>query len=496
MNRLLVFPLACALFLTMACGKIDLPTSPTNISAACDLTLNPTAMAAPPTGGSFYTGVTGPCAWNAESADSWISVTYGKGTGVGTVTYNVAENVGATAREGHVRIGGQVLVVTQAGVDCSVAVEPTISVPVSGGTFEIKIATNAQCAWTTSASEPWLVLATSSGKGPQTFSLRVSENTSTSERNAQIRVAEQTIAVHQAAAAAPPRPVTPAPPAPPTTPAPPAPPTSPAPPAPPTQPAPPAQPCTYTLTPASHNVSANGGSFQATVTAPAGCEWSALTSETWMSLGARGGFGSGPVTYDIQSNSGSERTGILQIAGQVLRVTQAAGCSYTLDPRSQGVTSQGGEFTIAVTTGADCKWSASSTVSWISIRSGSGAGNGRVSYGINANDGAKRDGQIRIGQSSVSISQDGIERTADVCSLSLSPLAQKIPIEGGVFAIKVAINSGCKWSVEKAPSWITFRSSSGTGPAEVVYAVEKFDVARTAVIVINGQTVSVSQGLR
>jgi hypothetical protein len=484
MNRLLVFPLACALLPTMACGKIDLPTSPTNISAACELTLNPPAMAAPPTGGSFYTGVAGPCDWNAESADSWISVTYGKGTGVGTVTYNVAENAGATAREGHVRIGGQVLRVTQAGVDCSVAVEPTMTVPVAGGTFDIKIATNPQCAWTTSTSEPWLVLATSSGKGPQTLSLRVSENTSASERNAQIRVAEQTIAVRQAAAAAPPRPVPPAPP------------TTPAPPAPPTMPAPPAQPCTYTLTPASLNVSANGGSFQATVTAPGKCEWSAITSETWMSLGARGGFGTGQLTYDIQSNSGSERTGILQIAGQALRVTQAAGCSYTVDPTSQGVTSKGGEFTIAVTTGADCKWSASSTVSWISIRSGSGAGNGRVSYGINANDGAKRDGQIRIGQSSVSISQDGIERTADVCSLSLSPSAQKIPVEGGVFAIKVAINSECKWSVEKAPSWITFRSRSGTGPAEVVYAVEKFDVARTDVIVINGQTVSVSQGLR
>jgi len=217
-----------------------------------------------------------------------------------------------------------------------------------------------------------------------------------------------------------------------------------------------------------------------------------------MSLGARGGFGSGPVTYDIQSNGGSERTGILQIAGQVLRVTQAAGCSYTVDPRSQGVASKGGEFTIAVVTGADCKWSASSTVSWISIRSGSGPGNGRVSYGVTANDGAKRDGQIRIGQSSVSISQDAVEPSAaDACSLSLSPGAQTIPIEGGVFAIKVAINSGCRWSVEKAPSWITFRSRSGTGPAEVVYAVEKFDVARTDVIVINGQKVTLSQeGLR
>jgi hypothetical protein len=82
--------------------------------------------------------------------------------------------------------------------------------------------------------------------------------------------------------------------------------------------------------------------------------------------------------------------------------------------------------------------------------------------------------------------------------VSLSPGAQKVPVEGGVFAIKVAINSGCKWSVEKAPSWIAFRSRSGAGSAEVVYAVEKNGLAmRTDVVVINGQTVTVSQeGLR
>lgn len=489
MNRLLVFPLACALLLTMACGKIDLPTSPTNISASCELTLNPAAMAAPPNGGSFYTGVAGPCAWDAESADSWISVTYGRGTGVGTVTYNVAENTGATAREGQVRIGGQVLLVTQAGVDCSVVVEPTaVSVPVAGGIFEIKIAIGPQCTWTASVGEPWLVLATSSGKGAQTVSLRVSENTGASPRNAQIVVADQTIAVHQTAPVAPPRAVTPSPPTPP------APPTAPAPP---TTPAPPAQSCSYSLTPASQNVSVSGGSFQATVTAPGGCEWSAMTSESWISLGARGGLGSSRLSYSIQSNGGSERTGIVQIAGQVLRVTQA-GCSYNVDPGSQRVTSKGGEFSIAVASGADCSWSASSTVPWISIGSGSGPGNGRVIYRIGANDGAARAGQIRIGPSSISVSQDPAPREVDLCSLSLGPATQNVSIEGGIFSIKVSVGPDCAWSVEKAPSWVSFRSKSGTGSAEVVYAVEKGGLAaRTDAIVINGRAVTVSQaGLR
>jgi hypothetical protein len=70
--------------------------------------------------------------------------------------------------------------------------------------------------------------------------------------------------------------------------------------------------------------------------------------------------------------------------------------------------------------------------------------------------------------------------------------------QGGIFAIKVSIGPGCAWSVEKAPSWISFRSKSGTGSGEVVYAVEKGGLAaRTDAIVINGRAVTVSQaGLR
>src|SRR5258706_2222321 len=111
-------------------------------------------------------------------------------------------------------------------MDCTIAVQPTtITVPVAGGTFEITIASSPQCAWTASVSEPWLALETSSGKGPQTLSLRVSDNPNASERNAQIRVAEQTLAIHQVALAAPPPRATTVPPVtptPPVTPAPPA----------------------------------------------------------------------------------------------------------------------------------------------------------------------------------------------------------------------------------------------------------------------------------
>src|SRR5688500_14285684 len=88
---------ACMLFLSMACdGKMYSPTSPTATAGSCQLTIDPRSQTAPPSGGSFYTTVTGPCAWDAVADDSWISVTYGEGTGVGSVTYTVQENPGST----------------------------------------------------------------------------------------------------------------------------------------------------------------------------------------------------------------------------------------------------------------------------------------------------------------------------------------------------------------------------------------------------------------
>ena len=507
MTRILTATLfACTIPLVVACGKVDLPASPT--ATSCDVTINPVASVAPSSGGSFYTAVTSPCAWAASTDVDWITVTYGEGVGVGSVTYTVSANASPITREGRVRVGEEVLQVTQLGPECRFSVQPaSYTVPAGGGAFEFTIATDPQCPWSASASDPWVQLGPLNRNGPQAVSFTAAENTSTSDRRATIQVAGHTLSIHQTApsvAPAPPPATTPAPP-PPTTPAPP-PPAAPAPP-PPTAPAPPppiapdpppptAPPpvCTFALNSTSQNVEVDGGSFQATVTAAAGCAWTATTAANWISLSGSGGSGNGSLSYSVAANSGSTRTGLVQLAGQALTVTQA-GCSYAVAPASQSVSSKGGDFAFSVTTGTSCKWAASSDVSWIGIQSGAGAGTGKVAYSVRPNDGPARSGHIKIGDHSVTVSQGAAEVS---CAVSLSPTDQKVPVEGGVFTIKVDINTGCRWSAEKPPSWIVFKVGSGTGAGEVIYVGEKnAGAARSASIVVNGKAVGVSQaGLR
>jgi len=52
--------------------------------------------------------------------------------------------------------------------------------------------------------------------------------------------------------------------------------------------------------------------------------WTAISLDSWVHFNATSGSGSGPVTFTFDTNHGSQRTGTLAIAGQVLSVVQSA----------------------------------------------------------------------------------------------------------------------------------------------------------------------------
>jgi hypothetical protein len=63
-------------------------------------------------------------------------------------------------------------------------------------------------------------------------------------------------------------------------------------------------------------------------------------------------------------------------------------CTYSISPTSGDFTSSGGTGSITVTATSGCSWTASESVDWIAITSGSsGSGNGTVSYTVTANTG-------------------------------------------------------------------------------------------------------------
>ena len=152
-------------------------------------------------------------------------------------------------------------------------------------------------------------------------------------------------------------------------------------------------PCTYTISPTSSNLpSSIAASGNITVTAGAGCNWTAVSNVGWVTIGAgASGTGNGNVTYNVAANtSTSPRTGTLTIAGNTFGITQpGALCTFTILPSSVNLSSAiATSGTVTVTAGAGCTWTASSNAAWITLTAGtSGNGNGTVSYNVAANTG-------------------------------------------------------------------------------------------------------------
>ena len=82
--------------------------------------------------------------------------------------------------------------------------------------------------------------------------------------------------------------------------------------------------CTFTLSPSSLSVGADATSGSLTVTAPAGCTWSATTTASFVTLTSASGTGTGPVIFAVAANSApNQRIATLSIAGQTFTITQA-----------------------------------------------------------------------------------------------------------------------------------------------------------------------------
>ncbi len=169
----------------------------------------------------------------------------------------------------------------------------------------------------------------------------------------------------------------------------------------------PAPQCTYSISPTSRSFTSAGGSDTVTVTAGAGCSWTAVSNAAWITInGGASGSGNGTVSYSMAPNSGAVRSGTMTIAGQTFTVTQSALCTYSISPASQSFTSATGSGTVSVTAGAGCSWTAVSNAGWITITGGaSGSGGGTVSYSVAANSGATRSGTMTIAGQTFTVSQ-------------------------------------------------------------------------------------------
>jgi hypothetical protein len=269
----------------------------TQQGATCSYAVSPATDTMPSAGGtkSGTVTTTSGCAWTATSNASWLTVTPASGTGNGTLSYTATANSSTASRTGVLTVSGQTITVTQTGTSCSYTVSPTsASAPAGGQTASVTVTTTSGCAWTAASNVTWItVTAGSSGNGNGTVTYNVAANGSSASRSGTLTVAGQTVTVSQGGAA-----------------------------------------CSYAVAPTSDSATFGGGSRTVTVTAPAGCSWTAVSNVAWIGVtSAPNGSGNGTVTYTIDPYTGTTpRTGTLTIAGLTVTVSQT-GCPCTIwDP--------------------------------------------------------------------------------------------------------------------------------------------------------------------
>jgi len=150
-------------------------------------------------------------------------------------------------------------------------------------------------------------------------------------------------------------------------------------------------PCTYSISPASKAFGSSGGSGTVGVTAPSGCSWTAASNAGWINItSGSSGNGNGTVHYSVAANSStSSCTGTMTIAGKTFTVTQdPIDCTYSISPTTKNFSYSGGSQVVAVDASrSDCSWTASESLSWVTLSKTTGTGDGNVTVTVSSNSG-------------------------------------------------------------------------------------------------------------
>ena len=447
---------ATALLLSSAaCGSSSSTSVGPSAFQKCNVEASAAPASFPPEGGDGRLTISteAECTWSATSGASWISLTSGSGQGAATVNFRVAANADPAARSSSVTVGSREISVTQQAAPCRYRLSPSaVSLPSAGGSAGIEVTpSSGQCEWRARSETDWVVIREgASGRGNGRVVIETGPSTGP-PRTATIVIADLPVTVTQGDG------------------------------------------CAHTISPASQDVPAGGGTGTVQVSTGQGCGWSAMSQAGWITISSgANGSGGGSVSFSVAPNDGPMRTGTLSIAGHTFTVTQAQGCTYSIDPASAAMASGGGVADVRVTVGAGCTWNATSNAGWISIQSGAtGSGAGQVRLQVSANTGPERSGTATIARRSFTVTQ------GSGCTYTLTSSSAAIPASGGPEDVGVVTAAGCAWTISPDPAapWLHITSPPNrAGEGRVTFEADPNPgPPRTARITVAGHPFTVEQ---
>jgi hypothetical protein len=330
------------------------------------------------------------------------------------------------------------------------------SLPNTAGSGSVSVSVNSTtCSWTASSNAAWLTVSPASGTGNATISYSYQANPNAATRSAAVTVGGQVLTVTQAAA-----------------------------------------PCSFSLSASSASVpsTAGNGTFSLTANGTT-CTWTASSNAAWLAISPANGTGNATITYTYSANPNTtSRSATITAGGQAFTINQAAAaCSFTLSASSASVPSSAGNGSLSITAnGANCAWTASSNVSWLTVSPASGTGSGTVTYTYQANPNASsRSALVTAGGQSFTVNQ-----AAAPCSFSLSASSASVPSTAGNGTFSLAANgTACAWTASDNATWLSVSPANGAGNATITYtySANPNTTSRSATITAGGQAFTVNQ---
>jgi uncharacterized protein (TIGR03437 family) len=166
--------------------------------------------------------------------------------------------------------------------------------------------------------------------------------------------------------------------------------------------------CTYLLQPQSLTVAAAGATGTILVITQAGCQLNPSATVSWIHIL---GFNTGAVSYQVDPNTSSSRSGFINIGNRTVLVTQDGGvsCAYSIAPLSNVLAAQAATSSFRLTTGTGCPWNVVWSGSWVTVTSAtSGSGAATIIYKVEANTSTQpRNATITVAGRTFTLTQNG-----------------------------------------------------------------------------------------
>jgi len=161
-----------------------------------------------------------------------------------------------------------------------------------GGTSTLAVSVPRECSWSASSGAAWVAItAGAQGQGDGAITFRVDRNPDPVNRSGTLIIADGRVELAQAPAA-----------------------------------------CSFEVAPPSGLIASTGTTLQIQIRTHALCDWSAGSELSWAVIAPDSGRGPGVVSVTVAPNTGSERSGVVVIAGAPVPLTQTAPAPVPVPP--------------------------------------------------------------------------------------------------------------------------------------------------------------------